>query len=213
MKKATALLLCSLTLLAACALRAGPPSGEGESAPRLITFGRSDWEIEADEVASVLAYHYRMSGLSAEEQRKEYAAQNAVYGRDKAELARLRLIVLLTLPGGAVRDEARLAALTESGASGRQVVDSPRRLLAQTLLRAHNERLRQLAQGREEARKHEAQLKDDLRERLDELGRRAEEQQRRAEEQQRRADELQIKLDKLIDIERELRRSPRRPRI
>jgi hypothetical protein len=202
-----------VALTAGCAMRAlPPPTVEGESVPPcLLTFGRSDWEIEAEEVANLLAYFHRMSGVSAEDLRKEYAAQTAAYGRDKSESARLKLILLLSLPASSVRDDARLVGLLDTAPNRAAANDLPRRQLVVLLSRIHADRVRQVTQLRDDGRKHEAQLKEEMRERLDESGRRADEQQKRADEQQRRADDLQLKLDKLIGIERELRRSPRRP--
>lgn len=187
---------------------AGPPSG---------VFPWPDWSSETEEVQNLLAYYQRMQGAPADDLRKEYNAVNQAYNSDKTEDARLRVVMLLLVPNTPFRDDPRLVSLLENSQSRTAPPESPRRQLVTLLSRLTTERLRQVAQTKDEQKKQEVLLKDDLRrveehqKRTDELIRRADEQQKRAEDQQKRADELQEKLDKLLAIERELRRKPGRP--
>lgn len=193
-------------MLQACAWLnvAPPPAGDA---------AESWWSArsEGDEVLALLAYYQRMAAASAEDQRKEFNVQNQAFGRDKGENARLKLVLLLSLPNVAFRDDARLASLLDASASRNAAAESPRRQLVGLLSRLTAERQRLSNQLRDEQRKLETQFRDEQK-RADDQQKRADELQKRVDELQKRADELQTKLDKLVAIERELRaRTPRRP--
>lgn len=213
------LVLVGVLALHGCAwLNLAPPIGEEAGESQGVIGSRNAGAGESEEVLALLAYHQRWSLASAEDQRKEFAAVSQAYNRDKTELGRLRLGMLLIIPNAPFRDDARLAALLDAAASRNAPPDSPRRQLLTVLYRIAFERQRQQGQPKDEHRKLEAQLRDEQR-RADEAQRRAEEAQKRSDEFQRRgdelqkrADEVQAKLDKLLAIERELRsRAPRRP--
>lgn len=210
-------LLAALLLAGCSSLRIPPPAANGEdTGPPSAVFPWPDWSSETEEVQTLLAYYQRMLGVSADDLRKEFNAVNQVFNRDKTENARLKLVLLLSVPNAPFRDDARLVSLLENSLSRTAAPESPRRQLVTLLSRLSTDRLRQVAQVKDEQKKQETQLKDDTRrieeqqKRADEQQKRADEQQKRADEQQKRADELQEKLDKLLAIERELRsRAPR----
>lgn len=198
-------LATALLLITGCAQLAQvlPAANERNAgAATLGIFARDDTAVEAEEVQMLLAYFQRMLSVSAEDLRREFTAVSQVFGRDKAESARFKLALLMSIPGASFRDDARLMALLDGSASRAQSPESPRHQLLTLLTRLNGERVRQVAVEREGLKKLEAELK--------ETQRRAEEQQQRAEALQKRADELQQKLDKLLAIDREMRHSPRR---
>ncbi len=196
----------------------GPAGTEPSASPLSVpTLWRSEADIEADEVIALLAYFQRVQALPADEQRREYVAVNQQFGKDKSYVAvnqqfgkdksensRLKLALLMSIPGAGFRDDAKLMNLLETAASRNAAADSPRRELLTLLARLQAERIRQTGQLRDELRKSEALAKEEQR-RSEEQLRRAEEQQKRADELQKRADELQQKLDKLLAIDREMR--------
>lgn len=164
-------------LVAGCATPPPPePSAEQTEAAR-----------EAEEVLSLLAYYQRLLSMPPEELKREYQSANQAYGRDRSEAARLKLAMLLSVPGAAWHDDARLVTLLEGAVSHPASGDSPRRQLVTLLQRVVLERSR-------EAKRLEAQVK---------------EEQKRADELQRRAEELQQKLDAMLNIERNLQRGRR----
>lgn len=174
------------------------------------SLSRAEWQAELEEVQSLLAYYQKMAGTSAEELKKEFAAVNLIFNRDKSEAARFKLVLLMSLPGGAYRDDARLTSLLDGAATRASPPDSPRYQFLVLLSRLTSERVRQLgAAERDGAKRLEAQVRDEQR-RAEEEQKRAEDLQKRADEAQKRADEAQQKLDKLLAIEREMRRAPRR---
>jgi hypothetical protein len=198
-------LATALLLIAGCAQLNRLPPATGEHHPGAAAFGifsRDDSAVQAEEVQMLLAYYQRMLSVSAEDLRREFTAVSQVFGRDKAESARLKLALLMSIPGASFRDDARLLTLLEGSTSRALPPESPHRQLVTLLSRLTGERVRQLGAEREGLKKVESELK--------EAQRRAEEQQQRADALQKRADELQQKLDKLLAIDREMRHSPRR---
>ncbi len=157
----------------------------------------------------MLVYFQRIAALPQDELRKEYNAVNAAFQREKADPQRLRLALLLLVPGASFRDDGKLTALLE-GIASRPVTgdaNSPQRLLAQTLLKVTNERLRQL---REEQKRIEALPREDAK-RAEEANAQARKLEAQLNDEKRRGDELQKKLDALLSIERDLRnRNPQR---
>lgn len=82
---------------------------------------------ENAEVSALLAYYQQLLDLSAEELRREYLDTSKAFARDRSELSRLRLALLMSVPGAAWRDDAKLLALLEGAASIKSPPDSPRR--------------------------------------------------------------------------------------
>jgi hypothetical protein len=186
--------------------RSDRPTGWGLGS----SLSRADWQAEIEEVQGLLAYFQKMAGTSAEDLKKEFAAVNLIFNRDKTESARMKLVLLMSLPGGAYRDDARLSSLLEGAASRASPPDSPRHQFLVLLARLNSERMRQVsAAERDGVKRLEAQVKDEQRRAEDEQ-KRADDLQKRADEAQKRADDVQQKLDKLLAIEREMRRAPRR---
>ncbi|HTY98928.1 MAG TPA: hypothetical protein VMB75_03800 [Rhodocyclaceae bacterium] len=144
-----------------------------------------------DDVASLLAYNQRLTRLSTDQQRQEFAAAQQAFANEPSEMNRLRLALVLCLPNANWRDDARLTKLLEESASLNGEEGSPMRQLALLLYQEVSER-RQEDQRletalRDERRRHETQLR----------------------EEKRHAEELQGKLDSLMEIEREFSRRQR----
>jgi len=187
-------------------LKSPPEAGARTPAPPTSC----DNAQEALEVIELLAYYQRVSALPQDELRKEYNAASASLQREKTDLHRLRLALLLSVPGTSLRDDAKLVGLLE-GAAARpangETGSPPQRLLAQTLLRTTNERLRLV---REEQKRAEALPREDAK-RAEEANALARKLETQLSDEKRRGDELQKKLDALLSIERDLRsRSPQR---
>ena len=168
-------------------------------------------EIAQDnqEVVELLGYFQRVATLPPDELRKEYNAVNATFLRDKSDLQRLRLVLLLSVPGASFRDDAKLAGLLETAVprSGTGDANSPQRQLALVLQKLNNERVRQV---REEQKRIEQLPREDAK-RVEELNTQNRKLEGQLADEKRRSDELQKKLDALLTIERDLRsRSPQR---
>lgn len=95
-----------------------PPPPEKEIAIPMVV------EVPAPEdmrqLSELVIYAQRVAHMSADEQKREYTTANQAYTRDKSVFARVRLGLLLSLPGVAVQDDARAAALLEPYASSSQ---------------------------------------------------------------------------------------------
>lgn len=168
-------------------------------------------EIARDnqEVIDLLGYFQRVANLPPDELRKEYNAVNASFQRDKSDLQRLRLVLLLSVPSASFRDDAKLAGLLETAVprSGTGDANSPQRQLALVLQKLNSERVRQV---REEQKRAEQLPREDAK-RVDELNTQNKKLEGQLADEKRRSDELQKKLDALLTIERDLRsRSPQR---
>lgn len=168
-------------------------------------------EIAQDnqEVIELLGYFQRVSTLPPDELRKEYNAVSATFLRDKSDLFRLRLVLLLSVPGASFRDDAKLTSLLETAVprSGTGDASSPQRQLALALQKLNNERMRQV---REEQKRIEQLPREDAK-RAEELNAQNRKLEGQLADEKRRSDELQKKLDALLTIERDLRsRSPQR---
>ncbi len=166
-------------------------------------------EIAKDnlEVVELLGYFQRVSTLPQDELRKEYNAVGATFQRDKSEAQRLRLALLLMVPGASFRDDAKLASLLETAVPRAGDASSPQRQLAWTLQKLNNERMRQV---RDEQKRLELMPREDAK-RVEELNTQNKKLEGQLADEKRRSDELQKKLDALLTIERDLRsRSPQR---
>lgn len=127
-------------VLAGCAaLDAGGPSSPA----------RDDDALRA---AEAFARASRVATLAPAAQRRERDAAAAAWAREKSAPARLRLGLLLALPGTAIQDDARALALLDAGAAARvgdSAVADASRLFAAQLRERHR-------QVREEQRRTEA---------------------------------------------------------
>lgn len=108
---------------------------------------------EPEQVTALIAYSQTLPGLPSEEQRRELAAANQAYTRDRSAYARVKLALLLTAPGTGFGDEGRAAGLLEPVAAMPPVAPaasqtgaaaaSPLRQFAALLHAQFNERLRE----------------------------------------------------------------------
>lgn len=148
--------LCML-LLGACAQwppqqNEAPPAPEKEVAVPVVI------EVPPPEIMQQLSelvlHGQRVSRLDAGQQKRELAAAQKAYGADKDDLyARLRLGMLLSLPGTAIQDDARALAMLEPYA------DAP---AGASVLRQFGALLHANVAERAKAQKRVGQLKDQL---------------------------------------------------
>jgi hypothetical protein len=87
----------------------------------------TDYMKENAEVSALLAYYQDLLDMPAEELKREYQGISQSFARDRSELGRLRLALLMCVPGAAWRDDAKLLALLDGAASRKAPPDSPRR--------------------------------------------------------------------------------------
>ena len=126
MHRRTALWALALAaLLAGCvnapngaeAIPSSPPPEKEIAVPMVV-------EVPAPEdmrqLTELVIYAQRVAHMSADEQKREYTTANQAYTRDKSAYARVRLGLLLSLPGVAVQDDARAVALLEPYANSSQ---------------------------------------------------------------------------------------------
>ncbi|MBK5104645.1 MAG: hypothetical protein JJE42_10380 [Burkholderiales bacterium] len=122
----TGLLLAMFLLLSGCA--------------NLGILERSAQELEEREVVELIQYAQRVTTMTAEQQRREYAASSQAYARDMNANSRIRLALLLATPGASVYNPARAASLLEPIAAPGGAA-SPRNSLARLLYVLIDERL------------------------------------------------------------------------
>lgn len=116
---------------------------------------------ESRALLALLDGYARWQTMPAEEQKREFAAANDAYQQAAGDAGRLRLALLLSMPNGAVRDDARALTLLEPLVAGNATAAGPLRDLAQLLYAQLAERGRAL---RDEQRRSE-----DLAQKLDAL--------------------------------------------
>jgi hypothetical protein len=105
---------------------------------------------EEQQTIALLADLQRYTGESNEELRRELAAAVQALNRARTEPNRIRVAVLLTLPGAGPPDDARAIALLES-VSGRTPGTSPIKQLAAVLLAQIAERMRGMSEERKKS--------------------------------------------------------------
>lgn len=101
--------------------------------------------IEARQVIDLIAYASRVAAMASEEQRRELVAASQEFNRSPAARSRVRLAVLLALPGTPVNDDGRAATLLEPLAAG--ATAAPLRQFAALLHGQVAERLREQKKG------------------------------------------------------------------
>jgi len=142
MKRARAAFACTL-LLAGCANLSSYLTVEGD---------------ESRKAVELIEYTQKVAGLQSEEQRRELSASNLIFQKDhgRGAYGRLRLALLLAMPGTAFNDDARAAGLLEPLASGSTSATQPGPMqqLAGLVYAQVVERLRE--------QKRTAQLKEQL---------------------------------------------------
>lgn len=168
-------------LLAGCAAPSQMGVGTGLGAEtRFNAFCR------CADAAELLAYQQRIRAMSGEELAAEYTAASQTLAKQKSDMARLRLAMLLSLPGAAFRDDGRAVALADEVASRRNSDGGGLRPLAALIAANAGEQRRQEERTQKLAQK--------------------------LQEEEKRADALQQKLDGLKAIEKNLlNREPAKP--
>ena len=91
---------------------AAPPPRAAPPAPK-VPQGPSALELESRELAGLIGFAYRVSSLRANAQRKVLSAAVGEFARDAGIRPRLRLALLLALPGTPINDDARALALLD----------------------------------------------------------------------------------------------------
>ena len=105
-------LLCCISVLAGCAAFStlGAPGASGVPSARE--------NRESRQVIELIAYTQRVAALQAEEQQRELNASTQLLSKDRGAYGRVRLALLLALPGTAFNDDTRAAGLLDSLAGG-----------------------------------------------------------------------------------------------
>jgi len=112
-------ILCGISALAGCADFSTPGAGSGGSG---APWGREN--RESRQVIELIAYTQRVAALQADEQQRELNASTQMLSKDRGAYGRVRVALLLALPGTAFNDDTRAASLLESLA-GAGVSESP----------------------------------------------------------------------------------------
>jgi hypothetical protein len=69
-------------------------------------------------LSTLIGYAQNVAAMAADDQRRELSGANQAFGREPSPLARLRLALLLCLPGTAIADDSRALGLLEPMAAG-----------------------------------------------------------------------------------------------
>jgi hypothetical protein len=109
---------------------------------------------ESRQVVELIGYTQKVAALQAEEQQRELNASSQIFTKDRGAYARVRLALLLALPGTAFNDDARAAGLLESLAGASESPQGPMQQFAGLLHAQISERLRE--------QRRTAQLKEQL---------------------------------------------------
>jgi len=133
-------ILCAISALTGCAALSTPGSGPGGSGPPWARENR-----ESRQVIELIAYTQRVAALQADEQQRELNASAQMLSKDRGAYGRVRLALLLALPGTAFNDDTRAAGLLESlaGAGASESAPGPMQQFAGLLHAQISERLRE----------------------------------------------------------------------
>ena len=118
-------LAAAAAVVGGCALF--PAAAPEPDAPLPVSTPATDFMKENAEVSALLAYYQDLLDMPADELRREYQAASQSFARDRSELGRLRLALLMCVPGASWRDDAKLLAMLDGAASRKAPPDSPRR--------------------------------------------------------------------------------------
>ena len=141
-----------LAFVAVCALLAGC-----NHLPGLLSE-----DSESREVVALIGQAHRFAGLPGEDQKKEFNVANQGFARERSPYSRLRLALLLSLPGTTFTDEGRAMTLLEPlvpPAGTAKVL--PLRQFAALLYADVGERVREQRRSAQ-LREQSAQLKEQL---------------------------------------------------
>ena len=97
---------------------------------------------ESRQVVELIAYIQRVAALQSEDQQRELNASNQIFSKDRGAYGRVRLALLLSLPGTAFSDDTKAAGLLEPLAVKETVV-TPMQQFAGLLHAQIAERLRE----------------------------------------------------------------------
>jgi hypothetical protein len=139
------LLLAAAGAMAGCALFPGLTTDAESPAAKAVVSPQplDEHARESGEVAALLAYYQDLLGLPAEELRREYQQASQGFARDRSELGRMRLALLMCVPGAPWRDDAKLLVLLEGASSRKAAPESPRRQFVALLQKLVAERQRE----------------------------------------------------------------------
>jgi isochorismate hydrolase len=152
-----------VAFLAACAA-AAPPRAEAQPPPAPLVQPQPEPEREPvqaapalppaneeeQQVLALIADLQRYSSETSEELRRDLAAANQAINRARTDINRVRLAVLLTLPGAGPPDDARAMGLLEAMV-GKSAGASPIRQLASVLYAQIVERVRGLSEEKKKS--------------------------------------------------------------
>jgi len=168
MSAAAAAALLGLTL-AGCETLRGPSGGTGEPAPGV----RADTSRSGGDAEALLLYFDQIKRLNASDLNKEFDAARQAYAKGNAEADRLRLALLLSLPGASFKDERKALELIEPMTKDTRAARTPTRAFADLLYAYIGEqrRLGATAQGLQDKLDALKSMERKLNERSDATGR------------------------------------------
>jgi hypothetical protein len=117
---------------------------------------------ESREVVALIAQANRFAGLQGEDQKKDMNTANQTFARERSPVSRVRLALLLSLPGTPFTEESRALGLLEPFVAGGAAARStPLRQFAGLLHADLGERVREQRRSTQ-LREQSAQLKEQL---------------------------------------------------
>ncbi len=150
--------VAAVVALGGCALIPADEPTHATQAPAVAPAPATDYLKESAEVSALLAYYQELLDLPAEELKLEYQSASQSFARDRSELGRLRLALLMCVPGTNWRDDVKLLALLDGAASRKAALDSPRRQFVVLLQRLVMERQREQKRADELQQKLDSML-------------------------------------------------------
>jgi hypothetical protein len=99
-------------------------------------------ERESRQVLELIGYAQRVTTLQADDQQRELNASSQIFSKDRGAYGRVRLALVLSLPGTPFCDEPKAAGLLEP-LIPKEVASSPMQQFAGLLYGQLNERLRE----------------------------------------------------------------------
>lgn len=148
--------IAAAAALGGCALLPGTAPEPAE--PVSVSAPGADYIRENAEVSALLAYYQDLLAMPAEELKREYQGIGQSFARDRSELGRLRLALLMCVPGAAWRDDTKLLALLDGAASRNAPPESPRHQFIVLLLKLVAERQREQRRADELQQKLDSML-------------------------------------------------------
>jgi len=197
----------------AVVLGACTPVGSKTIRPEAPSY-RSAAEPRQSDPDRIAGFYDRLLRMKSNELTGELETIRRSYENDKSELDRLKLALLLSLPGTSFRDDNAALAMLDPFMKDKDREGSTLSPLAiwlrselLELRRSEDAAQQQAAKLKEELRRSEdtaeqqaAKLKEELRRSDDAL----QQQTARLKEEQRRAEALQQKLDAILDMEKKM---------